>query len=227
MKNFIKSVILIVFIVLSIVTIIKPKDERNLEADGINIEVKEINAEEKEVMLVNKSFSLSRNYVPKNLVQPDIIYLDSVEGEEKFLEKDTAIAIEKLFYEAKMENIKLYATSGYRSYELQKEIYNNRVKSQGKVMADKYVARPGESEHQTGLALDITNEIRSFTGDTKEANWLENNSYKLGFIVRYPEDKEYITGYNYEPWHLRYVGLEIAKQIHEREIVLEEYLNIN
>lgn len=213
MKNFIKSVILIVFIVLSIVTIIKPKDERNLEAE--------------EVMLVNKSFSLSRNYVPQNLIEPDITYLNSVEGEEKFLEKDTAIAIEKLFYEAKMENIKLYATSGYRSYELQKEIYNNRVKSQGKVMADKYVARPGESEHQTGLAIDITNEIRSFTGDTKEANWLENNSYKFGFIVRYPEDKEYITGYNYEPWHLRYVGLEIAKQIHEREIVLEEYLNIN
>jgi D-alanyl-D-alanine carboxypeptidase len=213
MRNFIKNIVVVVLIVLSITTIIKPTDEGNIEAQ--------------EVMLVNKSSSLSKNYVPQNLIEPDIVYLNSVEGEEKLLEEEAAISIEKLFYQAKMENIKLYATSGYRSYELQKNLYKDRVKSQGKITAEKYVARPGESEHQTGLAIDITNEERYFTGDTKEAKWLENNAYKFGFIVRYPKDKEYITGYNYEPWHLRYVGVEIAKQIHEREIVLEEYLNIN
>lgn len=213
MRNFIKNIIVVILIVLSITTIIKPTDEGNIEAQ--------------EVMLVNKSSTLSKNYVPQNLVQPDIVYLNSVEGEEKLLDEEAAISIEKLFYQAKMENIKLYATSGYRSYELQKNLYKDRVKSQGKITAEKYVARPGESEHQTGLAIDITNEERYFTGDTKEAKWLENNSYKFGFIVRYPKDKEYITGFNYEPWHLRYVGVEIAKQIHEREIVLEEYLNIN
>jgi zinc D-Ala-D-Ala carboxypeptidase len=213
MRNFIKNIIVVILIVLSITTIIKPNDEGNIEAQ--------------EVMLVNKSSTLSKNYVPQNLVQPDIVYLNSVEGEEKLLDEEAAISIEKLFYQAKMENIKLYATSGYRSYELQKNLYKDRVKSQGKIKAEKYVARPGESEHQTGLAIDITNEERYLTGDTKEAKWLENNSYKFGFIVRYPEDKEYITGYNYEPWHLRYVGVEIAKQIYEREIVLEEYLNIN
>lgn len=213
MRNFIKNIIVVLFVVLSITTIIKPTNENNIEAQ--------------EVVLVNKSFSLSRNYVPKNLVQPDITYLDSVEGEEKLLEKEAAIAVEKLFYQAEAQNIKLCATSGYRSYDLQKKIYKNRVKSQGRVKAEKYVARPGESEHQTGLAIDITNEDRYFTGDSKEALWLDNNSYKFGFIVRYPKNKEYITGFNYEPWHIRYVGVEIAKQIHEREIVLEEYLNIN
>ena len=213
MRSFIKNIMIVVFVLLCINAILKPVDEGN--------------AKTQEVMLVNKSFSLSKNYIPKNLIEPNITYIESVEGEEKLLQKEAAFAIEKLFYQAKMENIKLYATSGYRSYELQKKIYNNKVKSQGKIMAEKYVARPGESEHQTGLAIDITNEMRNFTGDTKEANWLESNSYKFGFIVRYPEKKEYITGYSYEPWHLRYVGLEIAKEIHEREMVLEEYLNIN
>lgn len=99
-----------------------------------------------------------------------------------------------------------------------------RVLSDGKQMADKYVAKAGFSEHQTGLAIDLTNEDRYFVKGTNEAEWLENNCYKYGFIIRYPEGKESITGVAYEPWHIRYVGEEVSRYIYENNITLEEYL---
>ena len=129
--------------------------------------------------------------------------------------------------DAKSDDVVLVGNSAYRSYKSQKEVYNNRVKAVGRKKAEDYVAKPGFSEHQTGLCIDITNRDKYFVKGTEEADWLANNCYKYGFIIRYPEGKENITGISYEPWHIRYVGKEIAKQIHNKGITLEEYLGVN
>jgi len=135
-----------------------------------------------------------------------------------------------LFSKAKKENVELYLVSGFRSYNTQKQLYEGRVKQRGKEETDKYVAAAGNSEHQTGLAADITNKqgkkgiLNSDFGQTKEGKWLKKNAHKYGFIVRYPLGKEKLTGYNYEPWHIRYVGNKTSKSIYEKGIVLEEFI---
>ncbi|MCS4454811.1 M15 family metallopeptidase [Clostridium botulinum] len=137
-------------------------------------------------------------------------------------------ALENLFQEAKNENIILLGVSGYRNYHYQVNVYNNSVYRNGQQHADKYVAQPGTSEHQTGLAMDIvsteyTNLDENFV-NTRAYKWLKENCYKYGFIIRYPKEKEDITGYNFEPWHIRYVGIEVATEIMNKGITLEEYL---
>ena len=132
--------------------------------------------------------------------------------------------LEELINAAKKEGITLMGNSGYRSYSSQKILYNNRVRTEGKKSADAYVAKPGFSEHQTGLCIDITNEGRYFVEGTVEAEWLEKNCSKFGFIIRYPKYKKDITGIEYEPWHIRYVGKDVAQYIYENKITLEEYL---
>ena len=125
---------------------------------------------------------------------------------------------------AKLDGIKLYNVSAYRSYNTQKYLYNRYVDRDGVSKADTYSARPGHSEHQTGLATDINTASSSkHFENTKEYAWLISNSYKYGFILRYPKGKEYITGYKYEPWHYRYVGKEVATYIYQNDITYEEY----
>ena len=126
---------------------------------------------------------------------------------------------------AKEEKVNLEIISGFRSYEYQKKIYQEYVNKFGMEKTDTFSAKPGHSEHQTGLAFDICDDSDNFIG-TKEDLWLKNNAYKFGFIIRYPKGKEYITGYKYEPWHVRYVGCFVAKRIFERNITLEEYFNL-
>ena len=126
---------------------------------------------------------------------------------------------------AREDGINLFVKSGYRSYIDQKIIYNGYVARDGKEGADRYSARPGHSEHQTGLAFDINSTYDSFA-DTPEAKWLAENSYKYGFIIRYPKDKEHITGYKYEPWHVRYLGVDKAKEVFDSGLCLEEFLGI-
>ena len=129
-----------------------------------------------------------------------------------------------MFDDAKKEGLTLYVNSAYRSYNSQKEVYQEYVVSHGKD-ASKYAAMPGYSEHQTGLALDIFKPgttTKTFE-NTKEAAWLAKNAHKYGFILRYPKGKENITGYAYESWHYRYVGIDIAKKIFEENITFEEY----
>ena len=126
---------------------------------------------------------------------------------------------------AEKDNIKLWITSGFRSYSLQTSLYNNYVLKDGKEKADTYSARPGHSEHQTGLAMDLNIVDSSFEG-TKEAIWIADNCYKYGFIIRYPKGKEEITGYKYEPWHVRYLGKELSEKVYKSGKTLEEYLNI-
>ena len=138
--------------------------------------------------------------------------------------------LNELIGSAKNEGVKFKIISGYRSYNYQKEVYQGWVNSLGQKEADKVSARPGHSEHQTGLAYDLGNggscDLESCFGDTKEGKWLKLNAHKYGFIIRYPKDKVNITGYSYEPWHLRYVGIEHAKSIYEQKISLEEYLGV-
>ena len=134
-------------------------------------------------------------------------------------------AFETLSEEAKKEGMTVLAMSSYRSYEYQVNLYNNYVASDGKEAADTYSARAGYSEHQTGLAVDVYNGDLPYTSfeETEEFNWMQENAYKYGFILRFPKDKVTITGYQYESWHYRYVGIKEATYIHEHNLTLEEY----
>lgn len=179
----------------------------------------------KYLMLVNKKNPLDINYEPENLVKVNVKFLSSTSKESRQMEETAAKALEELFQGAKEENITLIASSAYRSYRSQVKVLNDEIHSKGVDYANKYVAKPGKSEHQSGLAIDVTNEARCFDKTSTEAKWLAENAHKFGFILRYPEGKENITGYNYEPWHIRYVGKKVAKKIYDKNITLEEYLN--
>ena len=127
---------------------------------------------------------------------------------------------------AKKDGYSLTIVSGFRSYSYQGQLYNNYVARDGKAAADTYSARPGHSEHQTGLAMDINNASSSFN-NTPEAKWIAENCYKYGFILRYPKGKENITGYMYESWHVRYLGKQLAKEVCDSGLTLEEFLCID
>ncbi|QXE20763.1 D-alanyl-D-alanine carboxypeptidase family protein [Clostridium sp. 001] len=182
------------------------------------------------LILVNKNHRLSSNYIPENLTMPNVGFSSSASHEEKMMQGEAAEQLENLFKYAHKKGINLYGVSAYRSYKSQKQVYDERVRRVGKKQADEYVAYPGTSEHQTGLAIDVTNEdgaqgrLMVDFGQTREGKWLKANAYRFGFIMRYPKEKEAITGYNYESWHIRYVGVKAAKEIYGKNIVLEEYL---
>lgn len=160
-----------------------------------------------DILIVNKTYPLPSSYNPGGLTDDFM---------NAFYEMQAA---------AELDGIELWIQSGFRDYETQEIIYNNYVNSDGKENADTYSARPGYSEHQSGLAADINSPYDSFNG-TKEAEWLKNNCYKYGFIIRFPEGKESSTGYNYESWHVRYLGKNLAETITMSGLSLEEYFGI-
>ena len=160
------------------------------------------------ILIVNKTYSLPKDYDPGKI------------------NDDALNAFNEMKEAAAKDNIKLWIQSGYRSYKTQEGLYNNYVKEDGKDKADTYSARPGHSEHQSGYAMDL-NIIGSAFEGTPEAIWIDKNCYKYGFIIRYPKGKENITGYKYEPWHIRYLGKENAKKVYESGKTLEEYLGID
>lgn len=172
--------------------------------------------------LVNKYYYLDRNYIPNDLVDVEKEYArDSAKINRTAYEN-----FKKMANAAKEEGLTLLITTAYRNYNFQAALYNNYVKQDGKEKADTYSARPGYSEHQLGYSADLTNKERVNFGDfknTKEFNWLKNNAHKYGFIIRYTEANQYITGYVPESWHYRYVGEDIAKYIYENNITYEEY----
>lgn len=183
-------------------------------------EPKKADIEKKELMLVNKYNYLEENYTPENVkpISPMYAY-DENNAPEEIMEH-----YKEMFYAAKNEGIDLIISSSYRSYKEQKETYEFYEQIKGDDVKD-YASLPGFSEHQTGLAFDILT-LGVMTDDfdkTDEYKWLINNSYKYGFILRYPKDKEYITKFDYESWHYRYVGIEAAKVIHDENITFEEY----
>ena len=143
------------------------------------------------------------------------------------LTAETQAAFDAMEADAKKEGLDIYISSGFRSYEYQEKIYNNYVKQDGVEKADTYSARPGHSEHQTGLTFDL-NTITDAFANTPEGKWVNDNCYKYGFILRYPKGKSHETGYKYEPWHMRYVGLELAEKLYNNGdwITIEDYFGL-
>lgn len=179
-------------------------------------------------VLVNKSQPLPMDYAPKDLTIPDIPFTFEENLPKRLMRKEAAQALEKLFKAAKYDGLQLAGVSAYRSYARQEAVFNHNVKIKGEAEAEWVSARPGESEHQTGLAIDVScptvgYELSEDFGQTKEGKWLSKNAHKYGFIIRYPQGKEEITEYQYEPWHLRYVGPRIALEIIKNNLTLEEY----
>ena len=177
------------------------------------------------LMNVNKFYTLSETYTPENLKNIDLTQAYDEEGKNKLIDYAYDKFLE-LWQAANDQGFYLMVTSSYRDYESQKEIYDYRVSTWGERKADETAARPGHSEHQTGLVIDMTSKTEpladSFT-DSEAYKWLKENAYKYGFIERYPEGKTYLTGYNPESWHWRYVGLEAAKTMHDEDITFDEY----
>ena len=172
-------------------------------------------------VIVNKYNKLDASFVPK-----DITELTKCSEKGQYLALDAKLAFDKMCDASIKDGMNLGVTSSYRSYDDQNKIYNSYLKSNGQDSVNKYVAFPGYSEHQTGLALDVKSVVASPFKSTKEYKWMLDNSYKYGFILRYSKDKEDITGYNAEAWHFRYVGIDRAKYIHENGITYEEYCAI-
>lgn len=160
------------------------------------------------ILIANKTYSLPADYDPGDLT-------------DSCLDAFYEMSDDAYYY----DDLDLYELSGYRSYATQERIYNNYVNYDGKEEADSYSARPGHSEHQSGLALDVNSVDDSFAW-TEEAQWIEENCHYYGFILRYPQGKTDYTGYIYEPWHIRYVGVDIAMKIHNSGLCLEEYYGI-
>lgn len=179
---------------------------------------------------INKQRRLPDRFRPTDLVEPNVEHFSPEGDDKRLMRAESAEALEGLFAQAEEDGAPLVAVSGFRSYERQSVIYGNSVEANGQEYADKYSAKPGYSEHQTGLTMDLgayyeTNATlltESFSA-TDPGKWLAENAHTYGFIIRYPEGAEAITGYNYEPWHVRYVGKEMAEEIYMQQITLEEY----
>lgn len=177
------------------------------------------NIKDNNLMLVNKYYYLTEDYTPNDLITLTSKYNTGINSQ---MRKEAAIGFMKMSDAATLDNITIKNASGYRSYKYQVNLYDKYVERDGKKAADTYSARPGFSEHQTGLVSDI-NQIDNSFENTDAFKWLQENAYKYGFILRFPKDKEDVTGYQYEPWHYRYVGEYVAEKIHDENLTLEEY----
>ncbi len=177
------------------------------------------------LVLCNKYYYLSSSYVPNDLVS--VASKNTRNGAK--LRKEANEAFKRLCADAAKEGIEIRITTAYRGYGFQKTLYDRYVKNDGKAAADTYSARPGYSEHQTGLAMDLGGKTPSGTWDlgyfdgTDAFHWMQEHAVEYGFILRFPEDKVDITGYQYEPWHYRYVGVDAARVIWDEDLCLEEY----
>lgn len=182
--------------------------------------------------VVNKTRPLPAGYVPGDLAVPDVKLRLGANAEQMQYSQLATPALREMFDAALVDGVTLVFGSGYRSEALQRQFYNQYVAADGQADADRYSARPGTSEHQTGLAFDATNvsekcHLEICFESTPEGTWLAKNAYKYGFIVRYPNNKESITGYQYEPWHMRYIGIELAAEMHTQNIsTLEEFFGL-
>lgn len=159
------------------------------------------------ILIANKTYLLPADYAPGRILP------------------EAQTAFDTMRAAAKEEGLTLKIVSGYRSYQKQDKVYHNYAARDGAALADRYSARAGSSEHQTGYAMDI-NSVRQSFAETKEGKWLAAHCAEYGFILRYPKDKEAETGFMYEPWHIRYLGVELAQKITESGLCLEEYLGI-
>ena len=210
------------FNALDIVTLVNANLDKEYYSNDLILTDEESN---KKDAIVNKYYQLEEDFEPNNLTPIDSKY---ARNDSQLLQKEATEAFNQMCSDAKLENISLYSGSAYRSYEYQNTIYNDYIKKDGLTAAETYSARPGYSEHQLGLAVDIMNGNWSYVSkDNIEYSWLIANSYKYGFILRYPENKEYITGYMFEPWHYRYLGKELATKVYNSGLTYDEYVARN
>ena len=182
-------------------------------------------------VLVNRVYLLPSDYIPPNLVVPNVKFSFTYSSDKRKLRKVAADALERLFQAGEKEHVELYGVSGYRSYARQKQIYDKNIATRGQAATDAVSAKPGSSEHQTGLTIDVSARSVNFRldqsfGDTTEGQWLAENAHLYGFIIRYPYGKTEITGYSYEPWHIRFVGKAVATYLYENKLTLEEYYGV-
>lgn len=197
------------------VTSFIPSDEMDLNPSSITV-------------YVNKEYALPKDYKPDDLVIPNIHFNILTYDERTMLRSAAAKAIEKLFAAAEKDDCHLAGVSGYRSYARQFKIFTNNIATQGKAHTLQYSAVPGTSEHQTGLSMDVSTKSLDYKlseefADSAEGKWLADNAYKYGFVIRYPKDKAKITGYAYEPWHIRYVGRGLSYYLYNNNLTLDEY----
>ena len=182
----------------------------------------------KKDIIVNKKNRLNSDFVPSDLVLYKNSYANHIDKEHQiYVEKETLYYFNIMAKDAYTLGYNIVIDSAYRSYDYQNVILNNFIEKIGN-LAYSRVALPGTSEHQTGLAIDISiikegKYVTELSNKIEEMDWLFNNAHKYGFILRYPQNKENITGYRYEPWHFRYVGIKIANFIYTNNITLEEY----
>ncbi|UOQ92720.1 M15 family metallopeptidase [Halobacillus shinanisalinarum] len=204
------------------------KESEKKDSDGLTI----VNEPKSIQVVVNKQRKLPEGYKPPDLVVPDVPFYFNEFHPKKQMREEAAHALEALFAGAKKNGIDLVAASGYRSYERQKSIYEQNVAERGEEEANQFSAKPGTSEHQTGLAMDVTSaqvafKLKQSFRQTNEGEWLANHAHEYGFVIRYLEGKSDITGYSYEPWHLRYVGKDISTNIHNQGETLEEFFGLH
>jgi D-alanyl-D-alanine carboxypeptidase len=182
-------------------------------------------------IIANKKHPLPSGYQPSDLSRPDIAVNSQKSDEENTVRQVIQPSLKAMFAAAKADGIDLIMASGYRSPSLQATYYNSYVARDGVDAANRYSAKPGTSEHQTGLALDIAASSRNCYLDqcfatTPEGKWLATNAHTYGFVLRYPDGKESETGYTYEPWHFRYVGNELAKTVTDKQETLEAHFGL-
>ncbi|MEH7463798.1 M15 family metallopeptidase [Bacillus thuringiensis] len=233
-------VIVVGVIMIAMPQYIKHKEKQAIEAQGNIVfpKVQEttakiegglavVNNPDSTLVLVNKKRRLPDLYEPQDLVIPQVRFLYEGDNEKKKMRKEAALSLERMFQQAKREKTFLFAVSAFRSFERQKALNTMYKKQDGEAKTAMSSAIPGTSEHQTGLAVDITSQSAKFQlepsfGETKEGKWLAENAHKFGFIIRYEKEKEEVTGYMYEPWHVRYVGNPYATYLYENQLTLEE-----
>ncbi|MDB5161245.1 MAG: D-alanyl-D-alanine carboxypeptidase [Candidatus Saccharibacteria bacterium] len=181
--------------------------------------------------VVNKGRALPSSYAPAGLTVPNVPLSEGGGSDNMHVRADTASALESLVNGASGAGIKLMLVSGYRSYSTQKAVYGGYVTSQGQAFADSTSARAGHSEHQTGLAADLgaasrACQLEQCFGDTREGKWLAANAHSYGFIIRYQKGQESLSGYEYEPWHIRYIGKELGAQLYSSGQTMEQFFGL-
>ncbi|ANF98638.1 peptidase M15 [Paenibacillus bovis] len=207
------------------------REESSLQSTIKKVDGKDVVTNpESMTVIVNKDRYLPDGYEPPDLVVPDVAFSYDGVLEKSHMRKEAAGALEKLFKAAKSDDLDLRAVSGYRSYKRQVSIYNNNVATKGKAYTDRVSARPGTSEHQTGLAIDVSGPgigygLEQSFGKTAEGKWLKQHAAEYGFVIRYKKGADAITGYTWEPWHIRYVGKEVAQDVTAKDLTLEEYFD--
>ena len=209
--------ILIIILIICFSTIVKINQKKFYK------NIKLIKNPDNILTLVNKNNKLPAVYVPNDLVEiPNNMAYNGKKVRKEVLKNFT-----NLFKDSKKHGYKITIVSAYRDYDYQKKLFDGYVEEKGLKYALKCSAKPGHSEHQTGLAIDVmgSNNDYNLFAESKEFEWMKNNAYKYGFILRYPEGKENITGFKYEPWHYRYVGIDIATYIYNNNLTLEEYFS--